>query len=446
MRLVAFLLVVASCWGCNAIFGVDGLRYDAGPGGTGTTTSASGGDGGAPTSSTGGGGGVGGIPGAGGMGGGGGRVPPPPCGGPNVLTEDFSTSLDASVWDIESPNKVSVDGGQLVAADPFSAFFSAGIESSHTVRLTDDYVEVEVIDTPQDPNLSAYLTLRSDDGSSMGISQRDDKLRFQLEDGGPTDETVIVFDPQQHRWWRIEERNGTVLYRTSPDGDTWTDQRTLPRPAFADFVTVAIGNHRFVFGGSGEARFDNLNTRLTSAWCAAETPSDDFEDGNIGPLWRPRTPGDCSAAEIGGRALFTIDLDGECRFESSSAYVLEGSHVAVDVEPVAVENTEVFLRATDDSGAFVEVGATSQDLYLSTGMGGTVASATTAYDPSVTAWRVREAAGIVYLEAREGAQQWTELLNAPTPGPLDAVELSVGARSTLPLTQPFEAAFDDVNL
>jgi hypothetical protein len=71
----------------------------------------------------------------------------------------------------------------------------------------------------------------------------------------------LTYDANDHRWLRIRNSAGSVLWETSPDGITWTTRRTLvPAPAWiaTDAVSILINCARD--GGTNDyAEWDNLN-------------------------------------------------------------------------------------------------------------------------------------------------------------------------------------------
>ncbi|GGW81022.1 hypothetical protein [Streptomyces griseoloalbus] len=82
----------------------------------------------------------------------------------------------------------------------------------------------------------------------------------------------ITYDPVAHAFLRLREDAGTVYWDTSPDGTTWTNQRTLVTPAWVtdsvDAVALDLSAHRDA-GAPDEATYDLFNTLSNGAVLAA---------------------------------------------------------------------------------------------------------------------------------------------------------------------------------
>ncbi|MET0521477.1 MAG: hypothetical protein ABW156_05800 [Jiangellaceae bacterium] len=73
--------------------------------------------------------------------------------------------------------------------------------------------------------------------------------------------TSASYDATNHAWMRVRESGSNTLWETSPDGSTWTTQRTLATPAWLDTATdvqAYVESHRNN-GTNDYAEFDNFN-------------------------------------------------------------------------------------------------------------------------------------------------------------------------------------------
>jgi len=82
---------------------------------------------------------------------------------------------------------------------------------------------------------------------------------------------AVTYNPVAHAWLRVREGGGNVIWETSPEGATWTVQRTLATPAWVttgtdlEFQLIA---HRSD-GTVNFAEFDNVN--ITGTFLALGT-------------------------------------------------------------------------------------------------------------------------------------------------------------------------------
>jgi hypothetical protein len=75
-------------------------------------------------------------------------------------------------------------------------------------------------------------------------------------------DSSLTYDATAHRWWRMTETAGDIIFATSPDGTTWTTRRTATAHGMdMTSVRVLLGAGRnTAVGGPFYAYFDNLNT------------------------------------------------------------------------------------------------------------------------------------------------------------------------------------------
>jgi len=83
--------------------------------------------------------------------------------------------------------------------------------------------------------------------------------RVGYTDGGATS---VTYNSTSHAWWRLQRSAGNVLWQTSPDGATWTTQRTLTEPSWVSANPADISFHSEAHrndGSGGGATLDNFN-------------------------------------------------------------------------------------------------------------------------------------------------------------------------------------------
>lgn len=99
-------------------------------------------------------------------------------------------------------------------------------------------------------------------------------LKFSSETGYYDPGAVTVtYSATTHKFLRLREDGANVYWDTSPDGSTWTNQRTLATPgwvtASVDTCALDLSAHRDA-GTADEAQYDLFNTLSDGAvWTAA---------------------------------------------------------------------------------------------------------------------------------------------------------------------------------
>ncbi|MFF3128503.1 LamG-like jellyroll fold domain-containing protein [Streptomyces sp. NPDC057908] len=63
----------------------------------------------------------------------------------------------------------------------------------------------------------------------------------------------VTFSEIDHRWMRIREMSGLVIWETSPDGWDWTVRRTLATPAWVTSQSLVVSFNATRTGGTGDA-------------------------------------------------------------------------------------------------------------------------------------------------------------------------------------------------
>lgn len=182
------------------------------------------------------------------------------------LLDDFDDGLRARAWGRAYTSSgctlTEADGGLSVVAsgEPNSW---CGYTTGKRYDLRGSSVAVEVLGALAGDTASTFLKLVPYDTSkAVQFVVEDASLVISTRDGDWIALARVEFDPVAHRWWRLREQDGAVLWETSPDALAWTLVAQVP--AFLDLsaVTVEIGAGTWSTSTppqAGEARFDNLN-------------------------------------------------------------------------------------------------------------------------------------------------------------------------------------------
>lgn len=236
--------------------------------------------------------------------------------------------------------------------------------------------------------------------------------------------TTLAYDPVAHRWLRIGEAGGTLVWSTSADGLTWTTRRTAAAPAWvadAD-LEIQLITHRDS-GTPDFAEFDNFNVTPSTAVFGALT--DDFDAPAVDTVKWPNNynTGDGGLPDqADGRARVPCST-GFAAFASAEIYRLAGSQAQVQLTPPPgpghVESYAQLLILSDVAGTQLvfEVDAVTNILRMATYVDFVDEDATTlAYDPTAHAWlRIRQETTDIAWDTSSDGRAWTTQRTAPAP-------------------------------
>lgn len=228
--------------------------------------------------------------------------------------------------------------------------------------------------------------------------------------------TVLLYSATNHAWVRIREAGGTLLFDTSPDGITWTNQHADTSPAWVSDTDIQIQllAHRDA-GVVDFAEFDSFN--ITPSTLVFADLTDDFDDNIVDPVKWPDNynsgPGGLPT-ETGGRARVPCDT-GFAAYASDPIYQLEGSHAFVEAFPAPgtgmIEAYSQLLIVSNVPGTQIifQIDAATSIVLMTVHVdfvdeGGS----TIPYDPAQHAWiRIREDAGVLHWDTAPDGRTWT---------------------------------------
>jgi hypothetical protein len=279
-------LAVGLASGCSVILGADRAYYDVGAGGSGgasATTSAASSSASAGGSSNGGGGassasastatassssaGTGGAvndtcwhgepadPGG-----------TDPCGPSSVavLADNFNDNLVGPLWGLYQISATAMEVNQRVEiAIPGAPGKFAGFVSVNAYSLLGCHGSLAILQSPQHPSTVTHLSFSPDPSSGadlVEVHQIGKLLKFAMTVGGvATDDCSIPYLPITHRYWRIREFGGDLLWETGSDGVAWIIQRREKAPAFVSSVRVDFGVIPIAADSAGVGIFDDFD-------------------------------------------------------------------------------------------------------------------------------------------------------------------------------------------
>lgn len=236
---------------------------------------------------------------------------------------------------------------------------------------------------------------------------------------------ILTYDPVAHRYVRISETGGNLIWSTSADGLTWTTRRTAASPGWVSDTDLEIQliTHRDS-GTPDFAEFDNFNISPSTAVFADLT--DTFDAPAVDTVKWPDNyntgPGGTLPDQTGGRARVPCDT-GFAAFASAPVYRLQDSHAHVQLTPPPgpghSESYAQLLVLSNVPGTQIvfEVDAATNILAMAVHVDYVDDNATVLpYDPVAHAWlRIREASSILAWDTSPDGRTWTTQHSTASP-------------------------------
>lgn len=394
--------------------------------------------------------------GGGGGGGAGGQGAAGRCNKTTLIAESFDDgAIDAR---FAPEGDITESGGELVAFAPGAASYAL-MRTEHYYDLDDSEIRVRVtpdIDGTEEAFVSADYEASQDTWASLHLTEG--MLRaLRTELGARETLAEVAYDPEVHRVWRLRETGGTFFWETSADGDAFTVLAEAPiaQTFFVNRVTVGMGTWKNEGEGTATVRFDDLNGGTPSGvHCPIATLGDDFDNGVRDSIWARAEADGGKSSELGGALQLEPPAapdSGYVYYLSASSYDMRVGAVAVETvaEPGATASTTMTLAvvAPDDVTDSVEV--TLQVGELSCRLmedGAESASTNLPFDAAAHRfWRLREEGGRIHCEVSADGAAWTSVGDAAPPFDVAAVDVLLGAATSIPERAPGTAAFDNLN-
>lgn len=279
-----------------------------------------------------------------------------------TLIDNFNDSIIGANWG-NSYGGVTESGGK--AHVPCTTGY-AGYQTAYSWTLAGAsfYVAVTAVPAPSTAT-EAYASVFvnapdiSTSGTRVGfvINTVTGQLKMSAEtayfDAGAVS---IAYSATTHKFLRLRETGGNVLWDTSPDGTTWTNRRTLATPAWVTSSTSAcaldLSAHRDA-GTVDEAQYDLFNT---------------LNDGAVSTASAALTADTTLSAGAGVSAHAATALTGDTTLTGA---LWLSAHVGVDLEAEpeltadarSTEIPEVAELSAGDWDLCIEQGATFVQTY-----------------------------------------------------------------------------------
>ncbi len=169
------------------------------------------------------------------------------------LRDDFATSPLRPPWDpyTNTGCTLTETGGNLVATWTSSTGnVFCGLNSLNLWDLSRGTgIVVDGTAFPRIANFVSYIQI-DEVGSStadrLETSLDGNSLEFRVvENDAIARNRVLTFDPVAHRWWRTRGETNMIVFETSPDRSTWTEQlrADVPFPLSPMELNIGFGHY-----------------------------------------------------------------------------------------------------------------------------------------------------------------------------------------------------------
>jgi hypothetical protein len=177
---------------------------------------------------------------------------------PDANGLSYSGLVSARPLDLNSTPVISVEVVQATQGEGAQTLFGLGRDEENWFRFA-----VQDSTAPVSSS-SPSVPMRSRPASAKGGTLNDatgQTLLFQINVGGSKFSTGVAYDPSQQRFWRFryDAPARLIIFETSPDGATWTQQfsATLPADQTTLIAELSAGTFKAMASPS-EALFDNF--------------------------------------------------------------------------------------------------------------------------------------------------------------------------------------------
>lgn len=168
-------------------------------------------------------------------------------------------------------------------------------------------------------------------GSQLQVGFRQNKVFQNVKS--------VVFDPSQHKRWRVYDAAGAAMFATSPDGGVFTDFQRLAidtsifRPALVGRAVAA----------SYQVAFDNINDGGPRAGtvCRIDSIVDSFKKLDM-TVWGRSATSQCEVTANDGLRLTPTAPQFSCRLGTTTVRDLIGQQIVI--EPVIPSGSNNELR------------------------------------------------------------------------------------------------------
>ncbi len=226
--------------------------------------------------------------------------------GPCATTDQVATTFDGAVrptWLSDNqytPNggTITFTNGEMVMTVPANSDGARAVVRSYAAYdLRGRSLEFEV---PLVGGVTTEIGLLDPSDADVFFGMIEGNIYFYSKGRYVTRSTP--YSAVNHRWWRIREDSGVMIFDTSPDRTDWTELGRDSSPLNAAYVQLEFG----LYGGlnipAGTARWSGVSpgTDATPNWCKLASFPESLTDGVLPPTTNWIGDG-CEATEENGK-------------------------------------------------------------------------------------------------------------------------------------------------
>lgn len=335
-----------------------------------------------------------------------------------LLFDNFNdNSRDVAKWGNSSQGVAtySETGGEVVITPGTNNPGYANYGSTNGYDLTDAYIVVKVTQMVNNGGTQAFIRCDKD-GAGTDILEmlfEDGSLYFRhWIAGSPTNLASVTFNITTHKWWRIRNFQGQILWETSPDGVTWTVQYREDNPFVITnvYLQIAAGTYNNQ-ASPGAVHYDNFNIPPLASF------KENFNDNSFSDHWFAFEQSSGQIDEVNHRLESVLPASASAGAQgvinTESAHELADSYAFMEIIEIPNEDTNCdgdFIIYNDLSNwvAFIIEGGVLFCQHLLADVRDNHFQIP--YDPVAHRWlRIREASGVAYWEVSPDGRVWTIL-------------------------------------
>lgn len=136
-----------------------------------------------------------------------------------------------------------------------------------------------------------------------------------------------------HRWWRVREESGVLIFDTSPNRTDWTEIGRDASPLNAAYVQLEFGLYGGAGTAAGTARWASVSpgADATAKWCKLASFPENLTDGVLPPTTGWYGNGCVATEENGKLKLVGTEHDKNCVIYSTRPVDARDSTYAMEV-------------------------------------------------------------------------------------------------------------------
>jgi hypothetical protein len=180
----------------------------------------------------------------------------------DVFSDGFDDAVRGLGWykSYETSGCTLSEGGTLSVNLDGSANAECAYITAQAYDLTATAVSVEVPQVASANNAYSFFRLQNGVNDGVEFLAINGQLELRFEQSGSLQTlTSLGYDAAAHRWWRIREAGGMVVWETSPDGSAWTLAGQMTPILDLTAVEVVLGAGLNASQPADVTVFDNYN-------------------------------------------------------------------------------------------------------------------------------------------------------------------------------------------